>query len=98
VDEVGLADARREKLPDTSSGEGGSEKRRAIDNAAAAPGYPRDRTGKPRPSTRARRVGDVFHVVAASRRPIAELPGEQRVGGLIRREVRRDVKNAHQPA
>jgi hypothetical protein len=43
-------------------------------------------------------VRDVFHVVAASYRQIAELPGEQCVGGLIRREVRRDVKNAHQPA
>jgi hypothetical protein len=40
-------------------------------------------------------VRDVLDLVARVARPHAELPWEQRIGGLIRRQVRGDVKDAH---
>ena len=46
----------------------------------------------------ARGMRHVLDFVTAPARPVPELPGQERVGGLIRRQMRRDVKDAHQPA
>ena len=67
----------------------------ASTQAVGAARYPGRRAGQRGRLPGSRRMRDVLDGVAGFRRPESELPRQQRVGGLIRRQVRRDVQDAH---
>ncbi len=98
VDDVRARDARREQPPDAARRERRGELERSRERAAARSGHPGDRTGERRVSSGARWMRDVLDVRSFVARPVPELPGQQRIRGLVRRQVRRDVEDVHQAA
>ena len=75
-----------------------ADPRRSVRDRRSRPlrrGDPGHRAGQVAPAARARRMRHVLDRVAALARPLAELPRQQRVGRLIRRQVRRDVEDVH---
>lgn len=98
VDEIRVRNPGAELALNFHRGEDRAEPKRAVEEAAATAGYPGDRPGHLAASAGASGMRHVLDFVTAPARPVPQLPGEERVGGLIRRQVRRDVKDAHQPA
>ena len=84
-----------ERLADARAARTAPSAQRPRDAAVGAPRDPGRRPGQRRRLPGPRRMGDVLDRVAGLGRPRAELPRQQRVGRLVRRQVRRDVDDVH---
>ena len=98
VDDVRASDGRRQSLVHRRA----PRARRRRESCRAS--NPSVRRGiqspgrEERPAVRSRRMRDVLDVVAGFGGPEPQLPRQQGVGGLIRRQVRRDVQDAQRSA
>ncbi len=96
VHDVRSFERRHERAPDPESARRQVHSQRCGQSAGHTPGHPRHGTRQVRLTRRPRRVRDVRDAVARVQRPRPELPGEQRICRLVRRQMRGHVQNVHQ--
>jgi len=93
VHDVGAVEHPLEYTVEPPPASDGVDPERAIEGTAAPARDPRYRPGEPGYSTSPRRVRDVLDRVPCLRRPLPELRGQERVGRLVGRQMRGDVKD-----